>query len=143
MADATAVMARTGHSTDRAFVRWLIEEVGVASLKVGLDLPLLESQDPDFIRTTLHRMKDLMVYSHSISIAPKFTVGGAPCGWYEVEPGAEDDPCDWETFMAACQEIGYDGYYKSPSGGKSPGTNCRSNGISGIIETINYTKPNS
>jgi len=32
MADATAVMARTGHSTDRAFVRWLIEEVGVASV---------------------------------------------------------------------------------------------------------------
>ncbi len=88
----------------------MIEEVGVASLKVGLDLPLLESQDPDFIRKTVHRMKDLMVYSHTISIAPKFTVGGASCGWYEVEPGAEDDPCDWETFMAACQEIGYDGY---------------------------------
>jgi sugar phosphate isomerase/epimerase len=88
----------------------MIEEVGVASLKVGLDLPLLESQDPDFIRDTVRRMKDLMVYSHTISITPKFTVGGAPCGWYEVEPGAEDDLCDWETFMAACQENGYDGY---------------------------------
>jgi aminotransferase len=32
MADAAAVMARTGHSTDRDFARWLIEEVGVASV---------------------------------------------------------------------------------------------------------------
>jgi len=88
----------------------MIEEVGVGSLKVGLDLPLLASQDPEFIRKTVHRMKGLMVYSHTISIVPTFTVGGAPCGWYETEPGAENDPCDWKTFLAACQEIGYDGY---------------------------------
>jgi aminotransferase len=32
MTDAAAVMARTGHATDRAFALWLIEEVGVASV---------------------------------------------------------------------------------------------------------------
>jgi hypothetical protein len=50
----------------------LIEEIGVDSLKVGLDLPLLESQDPEFIRETVSSMKGLMVYSHTISIAEKF-----------------------------------------------------------------------
>jgi sugar phosphate isomerase/epimerase len=87
----------------------LIEEVGVPSLKVGLDLPLFESQDPDFIRKTVHSMKDLMVYSHSISITPNFTVGGAPYSWEEVEPGHPKDLCKWEVFLKACKEIGYDG----------------------------------
>jgi sugar phosphate isomerase/epimerase len=88
----------------------LIEEVGVPSLKVGLDLPLFESQDPDFVRKTVKSMEGLMVYSHSISIATKHTVGGAPFGWDEVEPGSEKDPCQWRVFMETCKEIGYDGY---------------------------------
>lgn len=88
----------------------MIEEVGVPSLKVGLDLPLFESQDPDFVRATVRSMEGLMVYSHSISIATKHTVGGAPFGWDEVEPGSEKDPCQWRVFMETCKEIGYDGY---------------------------------
>jgi sugar phosphate isomerase/epimerase len=88
----------------------MIEEVGVDSLKVGLDLPLLESQDPEFIRETVHSMKGLMVYSHTISIASQQTVGGASYTWEEVVPGSENDPCQWEVFLQACKEIGYDGY---------------------------------
>jgi sugar phosphate isomerase/epimerase len=88
----------------------LIEEVGVPSLKVGLDLPLFESQDPDFVRRTVRSMEGLMVYSHSISIATKHTVGGAAFGWDEVEPGSEKDPCQWRVFMETCKAIGYDGY---------------------------------
>jgi len=88
----------------------MIAEVDVPSLKVGLDLPLLESQAPEFIRKTVHSMEDLMVYSHTISIAPNFTVGGAPCGWEEVAPGSDRDPCRWDVFMEALKEIGYDGY---------------------------------
>ena len=88
----------------------MIDEVGVESLKVGLDLPLFESQDPDFIRKTVRSMKGLMVYSHSISIMAKKTVGGIPYGWEEVTPGSEKDPCQWEVFLQTCQEIGYDGY---------------------------------
>lgn len=88
----------------------MIEEVGVPSLKVGLDLPLLESFAPDFVRKTVHRMKGLMAYSHSISIAGKKTVGGVTYGWDEVTPGSERDPCPWKVFLEACKEIGYDGY---------------------------------
>ncbi len=88
----------------------MLDEVGVDSLKVGLDLALFESQDPDFVRKTVRSMKGLMVYSHSISIAGKQTVGGAPFGWDEVVPGSENDPCQWEVFLETCKEIGYDGY---------------------------------
>ena len=67
----------------------MIEEVGVSSLKVGLDLPLLESFDPEFVRKTVHSMRGLMVYSHTISLAKSLTVGGAPYSWEEVTPGSE------------------------------------------------------
>jgi sugar phosphate isomerase/epimerase len=88
----------------------MIEEVGMPNLKVGLDLPLFESQDPDFIKNTVYSMKEYMVHSHSISIATKATVGGAVFGWDEVPPGTEKDRCNWEVFLKACKEIGYDGY---------------------------------
>jgi sugar phosphate isomerase/epimerase len=87
----------------------MLEEVNVPSLKVGLDLPLFESHDPDFVVKTVKSMKGLMVYSHTISIAGKATVGGAPFGWDEVEPGCEKDPCPWELFIKTCKQIGYDG----------------------------------
>jgi sugar phosphate isomerase/epimerase len=87
----------------------MLEEVGVDSLKVGLDLPLLESQDPDFIRKTVRSMKGLMVYSHTISLAANKTVGGAPYTWEEVSPGCAKDPLNWEVFIEACRDIGYDG----------------------------------
>ena len=87
----------------------MIEEVNVPSLKVGLDLPLFESQSPEFVRKTVRSMKGLMVYSHSISIAGNATVGGAPYGWEEVTPGSAKDPCQWQVFLQTCQEIGYDG----------------------------------
>lgn len=87
----------------------LIEEVGVDSLKVGLDLPLFESFEPNFVRKTVRNMKGLMVYSHSISIAGNATVGGASYSWEEVTPGSPKDPCPWEIFLETCKEIGYDG----------------------------------
>jgi len=89
----------------------LIDEIGVDSVKVGLDLPLFESQDPEFVRKTVHSMKGIMVYSHTISIAGQRTVGGGPYSWEEVTPGSENDPCQWEVFFQACKEIGYDGYF--------------------------------
>ncbi len=56
----------------------LLAEIDVPSLKVGLDLPLIESQDPEFVRKKVLQMKDLMAYSHTISLRKMFTVGGAP-----------------------------------------------------------------
>jgi len=87
----------------------MIKEVGIESLKVGLDLPLFESFEPNFVRKTVRDMKELMVYSHSISIAGNATVGGAPYSWEEVTPGSPKDPCPWEIFLETCKEIGYDG----------------------------------
>ena len=89
----------------------MLDEVGIDSLKVGLDLPLFESYDEDDVRKIVHMIGDLMVYSHTISLASFKTVGGAPYGWEEVTPGSEHDPLPWETFIQACKEIGYDGLF--------------------------------
>ena len=88
----------------------MIDEVGVASLKVGLDLPLLEAFDDAFVRNTVKSMKGLMVYSHTISLAKSATVGGAAYSWEEVTPGGPKDTLPWEVFLKACKEIGYTGY---------------------------------
>lgn len=88
----------------------LIKEVGCDNLKVGVDLPLMESNDPAFVRQTVLSMKGMMVYSHTISLARVQTIGGAPYGWEEVSPGDPRDPLPWETFIQACKDIGYQGY---------------------------------
>lgn len=88
----------------------MIEEVGVESLKVGLDLPLLECFDHDFVKNTVYSMKGLMVYSHTITLAKSATVGGAPYSWEEVTPGSDKDTLPWEVFLKVCKEIGYNGY---------------------------------
>lgn len=87
----------------------MIEEVDVPSLKVGLDLPLFESFEHEFVRQTVQSMKGLMVYSHTISLAKSLTVGGAPYSWEEVTPGSPRDTLPWEVFLQACRDIGYDG----------------------------------
>jgi len=89
----------------------MIDEVGVSSLKVGLDLPLFESYDENDVTEIVHKMSDLMVYSHTISLASFQTVGGAPYGWEECTPGSEEDPLPWETFFLACKDISYTGLF--------------------------------
>jgi len=89
----------------------MLDEVGVRSLKVGLDLPLFESYEADDVTEIVHKMSDLMVYSHTISLASFKTVGGAPYGWEECTPGSEEDPLPWETFFLACKDIGYSGLF--------------------------------
>jgi sugar phosphate isomerase/epimerase len=78
-------------------------------LKVGLDLPLLESTDPAFVKDIVVKMKDYMVYSHTISLAKNCTIGGAPYSWEEVCPGSEKDPLPWETFIETLATVGYKG----------------------------------
>ncbi len=88
----------------------MLEEVNVDSLKVGLDLPLLESYEPEDVIAIVKKMSDKMVYSHTISLASYKTIGGAPYSWEEVAPGSEDDRLPWETFISALKEIGYNGF---------------------------------
>jgi sugar phosphate isomerase/epimerase len=87
----------------------MIGEIGNPNLKVGLDLPLLESQDHDFIRKTVRNMKDYMIYSHTISLKKNQTIGGAHYSWEEVAPGSEKDPMQWEIFIKALKENDYQG----------------------------------
>lgn len=87
----------------------MLEQVNNPNLKVGLDLPLLESQDPDFIRKTLREMKDYMVYSHTISLTSNKTIAGAPYSWEEVAPGSPKDPMQWEVFIQGLKENNYKG----------------------------------
>ena len=87
----------------------MLEEVNNPNLKVGLDLPLLESQDPDFIRKTVREMKDYMVYSHTISLSSNQTIAGAPYSWEEVAPGSAKDPMQWEVFIQGLKENNYKG----------------------------------
>jgi sugar phosphate isomerase/epimerase len=89
----------------------MLEEVGVDSLQIGVDLPLMEAYDPESVKATVLKMGDHMVYSHTISLASNLTIGGAPYGWEEVTPGTERDPLPWETFIGACKSIGYDGLF--------------------------------
>ena len=89
----------------------MLAEVGVDSLKVGVDLPLMEAYDPKSVRKTVLNIGKNMVYSHTISLASSKTIGGAPYGWEEVTPGTERDPLPWETFIEACKDIGYQGLF--------------------------------
>lgn len=89
----------------------MLEEVGVDSLKVGVDLPLMEDYSPEGVRETVLKMADVMVYSHTIALATIRTIGGAAYGWEEVTPGTPHDPLPWETFVQACKDIGYDGLF--------------------------------
>jgi sugar phosphate isomerase/epimerase len=87
----------------------MLDEVGVDSLKVGVDLPLLESYEPEDVKAIVKKMSDKMVYSHTISLARFATIGGAPYSWEEVTPGSEHDKLPWETFISTLKEIGYNG----------------------------------
>jgi len=88
----------------------MLEEVGVDSLKVGVDLPLLESYESEDVKAIVKKMSNKMVYSHTISLASFATIGGAPYSWEEVTPGSEEDKLPWETFISTLKEIGYDGF---------------------------------
>ena len=87
----------------------MLEEVGIDSLQVGVDLPLMESYEPENVKVTVKKMGKNMVYSHTISLASYTTIGGAPYSWEEVTPGSEDDLLPWETFISTLKEIGYNG----------------------------------
>jgi sugar phosphate isomerase/epimerase len=87
----------------------MLAEVGVNSLKVGVDLPLMEGYDPESVQSTVRKMGKNMVYSHTISLATIKTIGGAAYGWEEVTPGSPRDPLPWKTFLESCKEIGYNG----------------------------------
>lgn len=86
-----------------------IEEVDHPNLKLGLDLPLFESQDPDFIWKTVKKAgKDLIVHSHLIGLR---YLGGMNNMWgFEEVPPWEGQE-NWVEFFKAMRAIGYEGYF--------------------------------
>lgn len=87
----------------------MLDDVGIDSLKVGVDLPLMEDYSPKAVKATVQKMGKVMVYSHTISLATISTIGGAAVGWEEVTPGHDRDPLPWETFIETLKEVGYKG----------------------------------
>jgi sugar phosphate isomerase/epimerase len=87
----------------------MIEEIGHPNLKIGLDLPLFESQAKDFIWNMVKKVgKERMAHTHLIGLR---YLGGMNNSWgfQEVEPEFGHE--NWIEFFKACQAIGYDGYF--------------------------------
>ena len=86
----------------------MVDEVGLDNVGMGLDLPLFEKQDDEFIRETVLKVGKRMIHSHTLGIL--FRGGlGAMYGFEEVVPG---EGCEnWIPFFKACKEIGYKGYF--------------------------------
>ena len=87
----------------------MTEEIDHPNLKIGLDLPLFESQDTEFIWEMVRKVgKERMAHTHLIGI--RFMGGlGNVYGFKEVLP--EEGQENWIEFFKACKEIGYEGYF--------------------------------
>lgn len=85
----------------------MVEEVGLPSVKIGLDLPLFEHQDEEFIRENVRKVGSRMAHSHALGIRYKTSLAG-PYGIEEVVPGEGRE--NWPAFLKACKEIGYNGH---------------------------------
>jgi sugar phosphate isomerase/epimerase len=87
----------------------MIEEINHPNLKIGLDLPLFESQDPEFIHDMVRKVgKERMVHSHLIGL--KY-LGGMNNSWGFQEVLCWDGHENWIEFFKACNAIGYEGYF--------------------------------
>jgi sugar phosphate isomerase/epimerase len=85
----------------------MVEEVGLPSVQIALDLPLMAKQDDESIRQLVLRTGKRMVHSRMIGIRFRESMGGV-VGFDEVVPGEGRE--NWPAFLKACKEIGYDGF---------------------------------
>ncbi|MBI9050901.1 MAG: sugar phosphate isomerase/epimerase [Anaerolineaceae bacterium] len=87
----------------------LVDEVNMPNVKIGLDLPLFESQEDEYIRDTVLKVGDKMIHSHTLGVIMKSGPSGQIYASEEVVPG--DGIENWVPFMKACKEINYQGYF--------------------------------
>jgi sugar phosphate isomerase/epimerase len=85
----------------------MVDEVGLESVKMGLDLPLLARQDDASIREVVHEVGSRMVHSRITAIQFKETLVGV-AGFDEVVVGEGRE--NFPAFLRACGEIGYQGF---------------------------------
>ena len=85
----------------------LVKEVNSPWLKVCLDLPLMTSFDPEFVRQAVMTVGSLQAHSH---YGGEFMRG--PDGHVQVLPFYWGNPVpDYGYFVQLMREIGYDGYF--------------------------------
>ena len=87
----------------------MVEEVGMANVKIGLDLPLFDHQTEAFIYETVRRAGKDMAHSHTLGVGIKYGPSDSIYATEEVVPG--DGIENWVPFFKACKEIGYEGYF--------------------------------
>jgi sugar phosphate isomerase/epimerase len=86
----------------------MVDEVGLDSVKMALDLPLLARQDEASIREVVAAVGRRMVHSRITAIRFKETLVGV-CGFDEVPLGEGRE--NYPAFLKACAEAGYDGFF--------------------------------
>jgi sugar phosphate isomerase/epimerase len=87
----------------------LVEEVGMDNVKIGLDLPLFDRQDEEYIRKVVLQIGKKMAHSHTLGVQLRYGPSGVVYASQEVVPG--DGIENWLPFFKACKEIGYEGYF--------------------------------
>ncbi|HCS38323.1 MAG TPA: hypothetical protein DIW44_01905 [Anaerolineaceae bacterium] len=87
----------------------LVEEVNLPNVKIGLDLPLFDHQESDYVYETVKKIGKKMIHSHTLGSKTRIGPGGFAYASMEVVPGEGVE--NWLPFFKACKEVGYDGYF--------------------------------
>lgn len=87
----------------------LVDEVDMDHVKIGLDLPLFDKQDEEYIRKIVLQIGKKMAHSHTLGVQLRYGPSGVVYASQEVVPG--DGIENWLPFFKACKEIGYEGYF--------------------------------
>ena len=86
-----------------------VDEVNHPNLKIGLDLPLFESQDTQFVWDMVKKVgKERFAHTHLIGLQ---YLGGMNNSYGFREVVMEEGRENWIEFFKACKAIGYDGYF--------------------------------
>lgn len=87
----------------------LVDEVNMDTVKIGLDLPLFDHQDSEYISKTVKTIGKKMIHSHTLGVKVKYGPSGFVYATEEVIPG--DGIENWLPFFKACKENDYEGYF--------------------------------
>jgi sugar phosphate isomerase/epimerase len=87
----------------------LVDEANMDTIKIGLDLPLFDHQDADYITRVVKTIGKKMIHSHTLGVRLKYGPSGVIYASEEVVPG--DGIENWLPFFKACKEVGYEGYF--------------------------------
>ncbi|MGE5495060.1 MAG: sugar phosphate isomerase/epimerase family protein [Burkholderiales bacterium] len=87
----------------------MVEEINMPNVKMGVDLPLFDRQDDEYVYNMVKKIGKRMIHSHTLGVINKTGPGGMIYASEEVVPG--DGIENWLPFFRACRDIGYEGYF--------------------------------